>query len=669
MTKYLFFSFFFFTFCTVTYSVGEQTSIDSLKNELNTAKDKAGIYNLLAELTIEDSLKLSKTYADSAFIFAIKEKNKNEVAKAYFNIAEVFSYGYNNDTTICYYKKALNIFKETGDNYYTSYTLNNLGYLMTVLDDYKQAIEYYENSLDYLDKETYPDDLAHVYINIGNAHHALGNYEIAIKNFRKARKLSDSIPDYYSLAIGFNGMGLAYKYLGNYDSAVYYYKKSLELNKKHFSPSDQAVNLSNIGALYYLWKKYDLALEYFNDALEIHINADSKNDISIALNNIGAVYRAKKEYQKALNCYEEGLAIDYETGREFNMSAKYNNMGDVYFEQTIYSKSIEYYNKSLVLNKKMGLKNNISVTLKNLGKAYYKIGDYDKARNYFEQSLEMANTINATTNIMIILQSLSELYEITGNFSKALNYHQQYTFLKDSIFNDKSQKALADMQAKYENEKISHQLNIANKENNIKQIRLNEQNKRAIFLIVGIIVLLFLSVLLVLQYRLKYKAYKKLVQKNREFVERNRKLLEDEDSHKAGNEKNGKNHIKGISEAVKSKLKNKLLNYIYEDKPYLNPELTINDMAHHLDTNAKYISQVINEEFNKNFNNFINEYRINLAIEYLTNGVKKRYSIEGISSKVGFHSKSTFNIAFKKCTGVTPSFYIKSLKKEIITNV
>ena len=362
------------------------------------------------------------------------------------------------------------------------------------------------------------------------------------------------------------------------------------------------------------------------------------------------------------------MAIDIEIGKEINIAAKYNNMGDVYVNLKNYSKSIEYYNKSLVLNKKMGLKNNISVALKNLGKAYYKIGNYDKARNYFEQSLEIANTINATTNILINLQSLSELYETTGNFSKALNYHHKYTLLKDSLFNKESQKALADMQAKYENEKISHQLDIANKENNIKQIRLDEQNKRAMFLTLGIIVLLFLSVLLVLQYRLKYKAYKKLVQKNREFVERNRKLLEDENSHRDGNEKNGKKHIKDIPEAVKSKLKNKLLNYIYEDKAYLNPELTINDMAQHLDSNAKYISQVINEEFNKNFNTFINEYRVNLAIEYLTNGVKKRYSIEGISSKVGFHSKSTFNIAFKKCTGVTPSFYIKSLKKEVNGN-
>ena len=83
-----------------------------------------------------------------------------------------------------------------------------------------------------------------------------------------------------------------------------------------------------------------------------------------------------------------------------------------------------------------------------------------------------------------------------------------------------------------------------------------------------------------------------------------------------------------------------------------------------MNSNPKYISQAINAAFNKNFNTFVNEYRIKLAMKYLANGVKKQYSIEGISEKVGFKSKSAFNIVFKKMAGITPSFYIKFLKKE-----
>jgi len=50
-------------------------------------------------------------------------------------------------------------------------------------------------------------------------------------------------------------------------------------------------------------------------------------------------------------------------------------------------------------------------------------------------------------------------------------------------------------------------------------------------------------------------------------------------------------------------------------------------------------------------------------MKYLAKGVKERYSIEGISVKVGFLSKSAFNVAFKKMAGVAPSYYIKSFKK------
>ena len=57
------------------------------------------------------------------------------------------------------------------------------------------------------------------------------------------------------------------------------------------------------------------------------------------------------------------------------------------------------------------------------------------------------------------------------------------------------------------------------------------------------------------------------------------------------------------------------------------------------------------------FNNFVNEYRVKEVRKRLINSESNNYSIEGIAKSVGFHSKSTFNASFKKCTGVTPSFF------------
>ncbi|MCD4795326.1 MAG: helix-turn-helix domain-containing protein [Bacteroidales bacterium] len=96
-----------------------------------------------------------------------------------------------------------------------------------------------------------------------------------------------------------------------------------------------------------------------------------------------------------------------------------------------------------------------------------------------------------------------------------------------------------------------------------------------------------------------------------------------------------------------------------EKKYFLNPKFTIEDCAKELHTNRKYISQVINESLEINFNNFVNEYRVKEVRKFLINPEYNNYSLNGIASMAGFHSRATFNSAFKKFTGLTPSYFKK----------
>ena len=95
------------------------------------------------------------------------------------------------------------------------------------------------------------------------------------------------------------------------------------------------------------------------------------------------------------------------------------------------------------------------------------------------------------------------------------------------------------------------------------------------------------------------------------------------------------------------------------EKYYLDSSLTIHSLANHLNTNSKYLSQLINQVFEKNFVLFVNEYRINEAKNLLSNRDNDHLTIESIGYDSGFKSKSAFNTAFKKVTGTTPSVYKK----------
>lgn len=109
------------------------------------------------------------------------------------------------------------------------------------------------------------------------------------------------------------------------------------------------------------------------------------------------------------------------------------------------------------------------------------------------------------------------------------------------------------------------------------------------------------------------------------------------------------------AEARKNEIKEKLLNVLETNKLYLKEDLTIFDLSKELNINYKYISQAINSSFKKNFNSFINEYRVMESLKLMKEPDNEKYTLEAISQMSGFKSRSSFYSFFKKQTGKTPS--------------
>ncbi|BAO77059.1 helix-turn-helix domain-containing protein [Winogradskyella sp. PG-2] len=101
--------------------------------------------------------------------------------------------------------------------------------------------------------------------------------------------------------------------------------------------------------------------------------------------------------------------------------------------------------------------------------------------------------------------------------------------------------------------------------------------------------------------------------------------------------------------------------YLMEtDKAYLNPELNLSDLAQLAKMTRGQLSETINSGFNKNFNDFVNEYRVNAFKSMLKEDKHKQLSLLGIAQECGFNSKATFNRVFKKLTNYSPTEYLKS---------
>ena len=117
------------------------------------------------------------------------------------------------------------------------------------------------------------------------------------------------------------------------------------------------------------------------------------------------------------------------------------------------------------------------------------------------------------------------------------------------------------------------------------------------------------------------------------------------------------------------RLASELQQLFEEEKIYRRQGLSADEVVKRLNTNSKYLSNVLRQHFGKNFTGYVNTFRVEEAIEILKQQQNKdskyaNYTIQAIAEEVGFNGKSSFYLAFSQIIGVAPLEYIKVLKDE-----
>lgn len=124
------------------------------------------------------------------------------------------------------------------------------------------------------------------------------------------------------------------------------------------------------------------------------------------------------------------------------------------------------------------------------------------------------------------------------------------------------------------------------------------------------------------------------------------------------NEKSSESKIDTEEVLALEEWKNKITDLFETEHIYKKPNLTLTDLAKLLSTNRNMVSKAINQEFKMNFNDFVNKKRAEAVIEKLKSGEHAKHTLLIIALDCGFNSKTTFNRAFKKHTGLTPKQFI-----------
>ncbi|NBC04631.1 MAG: tetratricopeptide repeat protein [Bacteroidetes bacterium] len=109
-------------------------------------------------------------------------------------------------------------------------------------------------------------------------------------------------------------------------------------------------------------------------------------------------------------------------------------------------------------------------------------------------------------------------------------------------------------------------------------------------------------------------------------------------------------------------LRNALIQSMEKDQLYLKQDLSLVSLAKHLQTSSNKLSRLINVTMDKNFNEFVNDYRIESFQKKALDSKNQNFTLLGLAFESGFNSKSAFNDYFKKKTGRTPRSWLKAKK-------
>ncbi len=604
---------------------------------------------------IVDSLKIivnNKTAKDTTII------------NAYIDLSSEFQ-NFNLDTAFYYsdlaLKKSLNIDYKKGiaDAY------KQKGTVAIFLNNYKLADSLLNIALSAYREINCLNGIVKCYNNLSvNAHYKSKN-RLALEYSLKALKIEEANNLTENKATILNNIGLYYKNLGDYEKAIEYGIDALKISEELGDKKLIAYCNINIGCLFIAIDEPDKALEYMNKALQLNVELECPEGQSKCLINIGTIYFNQKKYSLALQNHNKSLELNKKYNGQAEMSINYHNIGLVYYKLEKYDTARKYFKKSLAISEQIGNKNGI--TYLSLSNLETKLKNYKLAEIFCLKSLELFEQTNEHESRQLSFKQLANIYTLTGKYKKAYNTYIKADTIKDSLFNIEKAERIAQIEEKYLNEKNKKQIQALEYETEIKQTEIFHRKKLQTVYLIGFVSAIAAIIIIFIQHRKKNSAYRFLVKKNIDLLN-NENELKNIKEQVIVNKSNNNNTT--LTDDKKEEILSKL-NQLFEiDKIFNDYNLTIDKLAKKISTNRNYLSQIINEEYGKNYSDFINEYRVKETMLMLSCSKKsKQFSIEAIAKEAGFKSVSSFNFAFKKHTGITPSVFKQGINEQSVTSL
>lgn len=450
-----------------------------------------------------------------------------------------------------------------------------------------------------------------------------GEYEKVIEISDDVEKLANRLKNFSNLTGIYRTVSASYSLLGLNDQAIENLDKALKYSKYI---EDKNIKHYRVGLIY---DSYSACID------------DMKGDPDLILSYIN------KSIQELNQIPDEGTREDIVNAKYNVLGIQYVKLGKQYSENYIDPiKAEEHYLRALEIyeNPKFQIESTNKIALfANVSDFYLGLNDFEKSIRYGEEGLKFTNKSEQPELRKQLYNTLFKSYLQIGQKEKSNDYADLYTKLNDSIRKTERSGVNTSVE-KIVNQKISE----------------HKTKQKQILMFSGLII-----VLLLVTFFIYWKMKSKNVRKKYETLIAKIKKEEINSNAILNNGKvNDSKTSLNITDETAERLLQKLEKFELSEK-YLRNEINLTWLANHLNTNTRYLSEIINIHRGKTFANYINGLRINYVIHKLVEDpIYREYKINYLAKECGYASRQVFVIAFKNETGFTPSYFIENLKSE-----
>lgn len=456
----------------------------------------------------------------------------------------------------------------------------------------------------------------------GNVYYLKGGYATALRSYIDGIKICEEVPGQKELGRFYNNVGNIYCMFKEYEKGISYYKKAREFNYKCGDKVNEYKNLVNLTSVCSSLGRIEEAYRYYRASEALKDTTDIDNNF-VSRFNYALILLAEKKRNQAADIMKE--CISY---------GKKNGIGAEYL-CSVYSRM--YRN-------------------------YMAMGERDSALIYMRMCLDDMQRNGLAHKFASVLKDYAEVCHENGDITKAYDLRSQYLEIMDSVYNMKEFDMVKNSQFIYEMDKTDKQIAQlhANEEEHLRSI---SHQRIVIAGIIGVLLVVgFLLGMVWRQKKLLNRSYNDLYAVNRDFAATLESMKNKETAPEQPAIPARRN---GLDSEKKHTLAVAIADVMKNPDEFCSPDFSLDRMAELVNSNSRYVSQVINDTFNKNFSNYVNEYRIRLACLRLSDtGAYGNYTLKGIGESVGFRSYTTFVTVFRKITGITPKLYQEKASEE-----